>query len=440
MGFRRLLAVAVALMWCSAFGCPSFAGDERQGFEKPPNGLELALIDPNGNYLVAPKDVDYAEFCLPGLVLVNSIGRADSLRLKKYKTADGKLIPKSDKLSVRGLPHDGQMLCRWVSLAPKAVEAGMIQERSGYTFCSTDGQIMPKDFDLATEFSEGVAAVIVDRELGFIDARGKYLSRNRLPFCEPRGVFCDGLMLVRDAAGKYGYVDKYGHWLIAPRYKSARPFQDGLAQVDALDSYDSDSSNTQALIDTSGRQLPVKFVMVSPCADSTMVAEVARYDNGRYLGRACGLLDISGNWLCEPKYETICPLSDGLRMVRDGKTNKWGYIDNAGREVLAPQFLEASSFGDGLAAVVRDDSPFFVFIDKTGAVKIGHDFGSFSLRESWPRFSCGLCPMPESWLPKALYGYIDTAGDWKIQPRFQYAGNFFTGRAIVGVNRRPPAH
>lgn len=60
----------------------------------------------------------------------------------------------------------------------------------------------------------------------------------------------------------------------------------------------------------------------------------------------------------------IAPLRDGLRAYYDSSAEKWGYVDARGKVVIAPAFNQVRSFNDGLAAVVKDQSIYF--IDKTG--------------------------------------------------------------------------
>ncbi|WP_258130276.1 WG repeat-containing protein [Achromobacter anxifer] len=74
--------------------------------------------------------------------------------------------------------------------------------------------------------------------------------------------------------------------------------------------------------------------------------------------------------------------SDGLAAVLTGAASddsgRWGYLDKQGRMAIAPAYVEAKSFQNGLAAVSQD----------------------------------------------GLWGYIDTQGQWAIKPRFSEATGF----------------
>lgn len=55
-------------------------------------------------------------------------------------------------------------------------------------------------------------------------------------------------------------------------------------------------------------------------------------------------------------------LNENLLGVYDEKSNKYGYIDKEGNEVIAPQYDEIRSFSEGLAGVLKGDM--WGFIDK----------------------------------------------------------------------------
>jgi hypothetical protein len=86
-----------------------------------------------------------------------------------------------------------------------------------------------------------------------------------------------------------------------------------------------------------------------------------------------GTLDQKGNPLFLPKgkYLSLDDYSEGLAMVRESGP-RCGYIDLKGNVVIAPQFSDARSFSEGLAAVTFSrwiDSrprPTWFYIDKSG--------------------------------------------------------------------------
>ena len=145
--------------------------------------------------------------------------------------------------------------------------------------------IIPARFDEASDFKEGVALVRLGAQRGFIDHTGKFVAK--LPAqCVDAGPLSEGLaaVVIKDSKGepkwgfvdkvgkvvipplywvdvrwfncnppafseglapvaigddvhhKYGYLDKTGKFKIAPQFKQATEFVDGLAQVQTGDS------------------------------------------------------------------------------------------------------------------------------------------------------------------------------------------------------------
>ncbi|MBO4434018.1 MAG: WG repeat-containing protein [Bacteroidales bacterium] len=72
----------------------------------------------------------------------------------------------------------------------------------------------------------------------------------------------------------------------------------------------------------------------------------------------------------------VFPISEGLRCYYDFTSKKYGYIDEAGKVVIAPKYSAAHGFSEGLAAVKMEteDGDKWGFIDKTGKVVINPKF------------------------------------------------------------------
>lgn len=101
----------------------------------------------------------------------------------------------------------------------------------------------------------------------------------------------------------------------------------------------------------------------------------------------------------------------------------YGYNDAAGKYVIEPQFFAALDFGDGLAAVKRQEKDKWGFIDKTGNTVIEGQFFEAG------RFSEGLAPVRLK--KNGKWGYIDKSGKMVIEPQFYDAGQFSDGLAAV---------
>ncbi|MGW8444033.1 WG repeat-containing protein [Paenibacillus sp. S33] len=147
-------------------------------------------------------------------------------------------------------------------------------------------------------------------------------------------------------------------------------------------------------------------------------------------------------------------------VVKNTKTNLYGYINTKGTLVIPCQYTEANFFSEGKAKVTIADTKENAIIDRTGKIishfkengdseyiftdglalayapntgKIGFVNASGQLaipyKYKYSRgFSDGLAIVQNS---KGLYGYINTAGKEVIPPQYKSGGDFSEGLAPV---------
>ena len=168
------------------------------------------------------------------------------------------------------------------------------------------------------------------------------------------------------------------------------------------------------------------------------------YDRPRFSGGVAAVHLGDGEWgyvdrtgeVVMRGLESAGHLYEGLAAVQ--LNGKWGYINSAGQWVIEPQFDRARRFSEGLAWVVRyrqEGDPANIVgvkrpciggtwycIDRKGEAVIsprgiGYVEG----------FSDGLACV----LVGEKIGYIDRAGNMAIPPRFERAGDFSNGVALV---------
>jgi len=114
---------------------------------------------------------------------------------------------------------------------------------------------------------------------------------------------------------------------------------------------------------------------------------------------------------------------------------KLGYIDKAGKVVIAPQFFVAQDFAEGLAAVRIEEAvgSKFGYIDRTGRMVIAPRFN-----QAGP-FSEGLAAVETSsrlvgkQVVDTAWGFIDKSGVIRVPDKYDFAGNFSEGLALVAI-------
>jgi hypothetical protein len=74
--------------------------------------------------------------------------------------------------------------------------------------------IMDREFDSPTVFSEGLAPVMVNKKVGYMDKQGKMVIK---PKFQSGSIFVNGIAPVQ-VGDKCGYIDKTGKMVIQPRF------------------------------------------------------------------------------------------------------------------------------------------------------------------------------------------------------------------------------
>lgn len=170
-------------------------------------------------------------------------------------------------------------------------------------------------------------------------------------------VFVDPQLLIRN--GKIEKIEKDGHLLTPCVWKWADSFREGLARVAAED-------GLGGYIDTMGN-------VVIPCIWKT----AENFSEGLALvqnkNNAFFFIDKSGNTVIScgsgmNPYLRCCGFNEGLAVVRDTQSDRYGFIDKSGHIVIPCQWEDASYFSDGLASVWQNEM--CGCIDKTGRLVI----------------------------------------------------------------------
>ena len=113
----------------------------------------------------------------------------------------------------------------WVADVPERDTLTVFSHKGKRGFLNVnDGRIIIEaQYDKAWVFSEGLAAVVKDKKIGFINARNEvvipfqydYSNRSRWAIDY---LFRDGYCTMTDERGACGLIDKAGNWVIEPQY------------------------------------------------------------------------------------------------------------------------------------------------------------------------------------------------------------------------------
>lgn len=153
-----------------------------------------------------------------------------------------------------------------------------------YKFIDRSGKVVQEPSPL--HYATGRPQELIRFEQG---TKTGYLNANGIVVIEPRfqvaSEFSEGLACVREA-GRFGYIDAEGKWVIPPRFEAANNFSDGLAGVQINDS-------TWAFIDRDGKvMIPGPYNWIYGGFQEGL-AEVA-FEGKR------GYINKKGEWIWKP--------------------------------------------------------------------------------------------------------------------------------------------
>lgn len=281
---------------------------------------------------------------------------------------------------------------------------------------------IPPAFDAAAPFSEGRAAVRAGGLAGYIDPTGRVVVAPAFVSADP---FSDGRgrVAVRTADGlRYGFVAPDGTLAVAATLPRASSYSDGLALVrletgrptgfqrflGTLSGAPDDDG--YAALDRDGR-VAITFPYREVLAFSEGLAPV-RARGG------WGFVDTAGRVVVAPTFDGPAYLfTEGLARVAQG--GLVGFTDTTGRLAIAPRFAAAGPFSQGLAAVLLDGR--WGFADATGRLAVA------AVYDAAGDFSGGRAAV----LSGDRWGYIDPTGRAAIAPRYAAAQAFRNGLAFV---------
>lgn len=182
------------------------------------------------------------------------------------------------------------------------------------------------------------------------------------------------------ADGRWGFVDTEGGWVIEPAYRQADPFEGDCA------------AGVSGAADFRG-------AATSAASAGDCVARVLT-DEGWHL------IDRDGRFVTSRAYSDLTPVGDGLAAYQEssaltprGQPGLWGVLSAGGREVSDATLDGAARPSEGMVPAQRYRKMLFIRLEKR-------------------------------------WGFVDSAGDWVIEPRYTSVRAFSEGLAMVSDGKR----
>jgi len=138
-----------------------------------------------------------------------------------------------------------------------------------------------------------------------------------------------------------------------------------------------------------------------------------------------GYVNMEGDIVINPQYRYASIFSDGAALVLD--SIKYKFISKDGSNLFDIDFIDATLFQDGIAAVkLTKEDTVYTFIDKTGKVIFPEKFKyAYNFIENRARVYDG-----------EYYGFIDKTGKYIVFPDYNKAEDFCEGLALVNKDSK----
>lgn len=346
-----------------------------------------------------------------------------------------------------------------LSFNPKETKGTLIKAKSEekYGFINLKGKwvINPK-YDNCGLFSNGLASVLINGRVGFIDTNGKLVidpnfdvfpkarygdyhniytfndcglcivqNNGRFGVIDKKGEFiiepkydeeftfssCNELIPVKQG-GLWGYIDKTGKEIIGFKYRFASRFIDGVALI---------NDGKDRFIDLTGQELFDRDFQFS-----------GHFKDGTALIDFNKIIDKKGNVVLDSNKEYIIKdnISEGLVVVWFKNSEKYGFVDKDGKQIIEGKYFLAHSFNNGYAIVINKDNNGDIkqgFIDKNGkeVINLQYDYtDSFDGNGIAKVYICddteykklSFREQVEYVLKNGRVGYIDITGKYIWEP------------------------
>lgn len=274
--------------------------------------------------------------------------------------------------------------------------------------------IIQPEFDAMETFSEGYAAAKKGNAYGYVDTQGKWIYKQVFPANDYVYLpvdfksFSNGLAAVKMGKEAYGYINTSGQPAFPQRFRTAYSFnKEGYAIV-------TNESGT-GLIDKSGA-----FIIKPNLDISDVINDVVVYRSNQTFG--VKRLKTQKEIL-PPVYDNIEVIGNLIKVTRKGAT--YGYIDDKGKFVIAPQFDYAWPFVSGKAIIEKDEQ--YQYVNRSGKLigEVPEEHRPYYYKPSTDFFAT---------IEKEKFGFTSSSGDnFVIDPTYDFATDFEGTIARVNI-------
>lgn len=261
--------------------------------------------------------------------------------------------------------------------------------KKGYINIIT-GEKIDAVYEVAYDFSEGLAAVQIGGATGFINTEGKLVigcdySNNAI--YQFKSGLCNVMTGSRaDGTLKAFYINKSGAKMFGQEYDYCLPFSEGRAFVCV--------NREWHIIDLQGNRVgehifgPYEKTVPAVFKEGRAVV----VSEGKY-----GIIDVDGNYIVKPKYEQISEITEGGAIFKEN--GLYGYMNSNGSVIITARYESLSNFKNGLAVFSADHK--YGVVDRAATVVVNAEYENITILDN------GLIKISAS---ESEYCYIDKYG------------------------------
>jgi hypothetical protein len=319
----------------------------------------------------------------------------------------------------------------------------------GYAVSESDALSIPRRFEVAEPFSEGLAAVRIDGLFGFINHQGDIVIAPRF---QAASSFSDGYAEVR-IGNASGAIDRSGQLVVPAKFKRLLHFYDGTFIAEPLPEKQSSQDAGHERLDTMKSSIMLTDIRAAglyhrnkgwlteqdlqfSIFDEPRRGLVWASRRSQTEGEQWGLLRADGSWRVSPRYEHVqqimgthavvnAPTQPQLPPIERRETVRWGAVDRNGDLVVPLQFAYLSYWRGGYG-YAKEGKPYTNnlpnnvregIVKSDGSLLAGRYFDKVDIRE-------------DGTLPRARLG-----GRWfSITPSGQLTSDKSDGEPLVECN------